>query len=619
VADFLLEGPLEIVLAGTPGDDAYRRLAAVVRRRYLPNRVIAIALPDGGSPTALSEGKSPVGGKPTLYVCRNFVCQAPITDPRAAEEQLDQEVTERRKGRVRSLPAERLAGRASREGTERYASRFRASLGDAAYGPFGSTEWTVSRFGFGAYRVDDRSALHRAALEKALTSGVQLVDTSTNYADGHSEQLIGEVLARLTARGAIARDEIVVVTKAGYAQGQNLELAKAREASGEPFDEMVRVADGLWHSIHPTWLDEQISRSLERLQLETVDVLLLHNPEYFLSDAAERGSKPSDARHEFRRRLTEAFRHLEQEVARGRIAAYGVSSNSVVSPTDEPDATNLEHLLEAARAAGGDDHHFRVLQLPMNLLEPGALSEKNTGASGEATPLELARARRLAVLVNRPLNAIVDGRLIRLADPPEVPDGARLDESLAALRQLEQEFASKVAPALRLPPEASIRPADLFRWADELAQIAANVDAVEQWNEIENHALGPALAQRVTAMNRGLSGALRAQWAAWRDRYVPVFDAAAGAIRRKATDRSLARSRAVTAALDGVGFSAASAGQLSRRALVALKSVPGVSTVLVGMRAPDFEADALAVMGVPDAPNAEAAFSAAAAASIPGT
>jgi hypothetical protein len=205
VADFLLEGPLEIVLAGTPGDDAYRRLAAVVRRRYLPNRVIAIALPDGGSPTALSEGKSPVGGKPTLYVCRNFVCQAPITDPRAAEEQLDQEVTERRKGRVRSLPAERLAGRASREGTERYASRFRASLGDAAYGPFGSTEWTVSRFGFGAYRVDDRSALHRAALEKALTSGVQLVDTSTNYADGHSEQLIGEVLARLTARGALFR------------------------------------------------------------------------------------------------------------------------------------------------------------------------------------------------------------------------------------------------------------------------------------------------------------------------------------------------------------------------------------------------------------------------------
>jgi aryl-alcohol dehydrogenase-like predicted oxidoreductase len=382
---------------------------------------------------------------------------------------------------------------------------------------------------------------------------------------------------------------------------------------------MVRVADGLWHSIHPTWLEEQISRSLERLQLETIDVLLLHNPEYFLTDAVKRGSSVEDARTEYRRRLAEAFRHLEHEVERGRIAAYGVSSNTVVSPMEEPDATNLAHLIEAARAAGGDRHRFRVLQLPMNLLESGALSVRNTDASGGATALELARARRIAVLVNRPLNAIIDGHLVRLADPPEVADGARLDESLAALRQLEQEFASKLAPALRLPPEATIQPADLFRWADELAEIAANVDAVEQWNEIENHAVAPALAQRVTAMNRGLSGALASQWAAWRDRYVPVFDAAAGAIRRKATDRSRARSRAIAAALDGVGFSVPGAEPLSRRALVALKSIPGVSSVLVGMRAPDYVTDALAAMGVPDAPKAEAAFHAAAGASIPGT
>ena len=39
--------------------------------------------------------------------------------------------------------------------------------------------------------------------------------------------------------------------------------------------------EGCWHCLHPEFLQDQLTRSLDRLQLETLDVCLLHNPEYF--------------------------------------------------------------------------------------------------------------------------------------------------------------------------------------------------------------------------------------------------------------------------------------------------------------------------------------------------
>ena len=276
------------------------------------------------------------------------------------------------------------------------------------------------RLGFGCYRVDDRTPEHRRALERALAAGCRLIDTSTNYTDGASERLVGSVLADLARRDPAARAGVHLVTKIGYVQGTNLEIALAREQAGRPFPEMVRYMDGCWHCIHPEFLRDQLGHSHARLGVERIDTVLLHNPEYFLSDAEHRGGDdeaPRDeARTEFYRRLTEAFAFLEERAAAGEIGAYGVSSNTAVVPGGEFEATSVSRMLEAARAAGGAGHRFRVLQLPMNLFETGAARERNTGPHGARTALEQAQAAGLDVLVNRPLNAIAGGRLVRLAD-----------------------------------------------------------------------------------------------------------------------------------------------------------------------------------------------------------
>jgi aryl-alcohol dehydrogenase-like predicted oxidoreductase len=121
------------------------------------------------------------------------------------------------------------------------------------------------------------------------------------------------------------------------------------------------------------------------------------------------------ARNEFYRRLREAFRFFEGQVAAGTIRWYGVSSNTAVSPVADPETTSLTRMLSAAREAGGAAHHFRILQLPMNLFEAGALLEQNTGPDNRQTALEAASDVGIAVLVNRPLNAIVGNGMIRLA------------------------------------------------------------------------------------------------------------------------------------------------------------------------------------------------------------
>ncbi|MBV8087796.1 MAG: thioredoxin domain-containing protein, partial [Chloroflexi bacterium] len=72
----------EIALAGSPADLAPFRQA--IWSRYVPNRVIA-----GGEPVVpLLEGRSLVDGRPAAYVCHNFACELPVTEPAALLEQI---------------------------------------------------------------------------------------------------------------------------------------------------------------------------------------------------------------------------------------------------------------------------------------------------------------------------------------------------------------------------------------------------------------------------------------------------------------------------------------------------------------------------------------------------
>ncbi len=79
--DLFLSSPFEIAIIGNPDSDDTRALTETIFHRYLPNRVVAFASGVGAQNIKLLENRGQIGGKATAYVCHNFICEAPVTDP----------------------------------------------------------------------------------------------------------------------------------------------------------------------------------------------------------------------------------------------------------------------------------------------------------------------------------------------------------------------------------------------------------------------------------------------------------------------------------------------------------------------------------------------------------
>jgi uncharacterized protein YyaL (SSP411 family) len=86
--DFSLAKPRQIVIAGKIEDEGTRALLRGVHRHFISNKILILA--DGGEGQKyLGESNeairamSPIDGKPAAYVCENFTCKAPVTDPKA--------------------------------------------------------------------------------------------------------------------------------------------------------------------------------------------------------------------------------------------------------------------------------------------------------------------------------------------------------------------------------------------------------------------------------------------------------------------------------------------------------------------------------------------------------
>jgi aryl-alcohol dehydrogenase-like predicted oxidoreductase len=152
---------------------------------------------------------------------------------------------------------------------------------------FGSTGRTVSEIGFGAWAIggswgDVSEADARAALHAALDAGTSFIDTADVYGDGRSERIIAEVLKE---RGG-ARP--FVATKAGRRLSPHVAEGYTKEA-----------------------LAGFVERSLRNLGTERLDLLQLHCP-------------PTEVFYR-----PEVFAALDELVAEGKLAHYGVSVEKV--------------------------------------------------------------------------------------------------------------------------------------------------------------------------------------------------------------------------------------------------------------------------------------------------
>jgi aryl-alcohol dehydrogenase-like predicted oxidoreductase len=127
------------------------------------------------------------------------------------------------------------------------------------YRKLGKTGFQVSEIGYGAWGIgadwwkgcSDQECL--AALSLAIDLGVTFIDTAMGYGDGHSEQLIGQVLSK-------RRERVYVATKI---RPMNFNFSPK---PGDSFEE----------AYSKEWIVECTERSLKNLGQEQLDLQMLH-------------------------------------------------------------------------------------------------------------------------------------------------------------------------------------------------------------------------------------------------------------------------------------------------------------------------------------------------------
>jgi uncharacterized protein YyaL (SSP411 family) len=92
-ADFLIGPTLELVVSGRPDAPDVAAMRQVIDTRFLPSLVTVFR--PAGDPGRIAElapyvrDQTEQGGVATAYLCRNFACERPVTDPAALAQRLD--------------------------------------------------------------------------------------------------------------------------------------------------------------------------------------------------------------------------------------------------------------------------------------------------------------------------------------------------------------------------------------------------------------------------------------------------------------------------------------------------------------------------------------------------
>ena len=248
----------------------------------------------------------------------------------------------------------------------------------------GNTE--LPSLALGTWRMGEVAARRKrevAAVRAAIEMGWRVIDTAEMYGEGGAEAVVGEALAAALHSGAVARDELFVVSKV-YPHNAG---ARAAVAACE--------------------------RSLQRLGLEHLDCYLLH----------WRGSVP----------LAETVAAFERLRERGRIRSWGVSNFDVADmvelfalPGGERCATNQVYYSLTARGPGFDLvpwlQQRGVATMAYSPIDQGALAaNKALAAIAERRGFSAAQLALAWLTAQRGVMAI-----------PKATSEAHLRENLAA-------------------------------------------------------------------------------------------------------------------------------------------------------------------------------------------
>ncbi|MBI4242806.1 MAG: aldo/keto reductase [Planctomycetes bacterium] len=285
-----------------------------------------------------------------------------------------------------------ISGSATAEGTSRFAVKHKTLLDFWRK----CNDLTLSTMGIGTYLGDPdikTDEMYASSIYRAIELGINVIDTAINYRFQKSERNVGQALKKVITSGLAKRDEFFICTKGGFISGEG--SMPSREWVAETFvnKNIASISDfiGGYHCMSPKYLKNQVDQSRSNLGIETIDVYYVHNPETQI---------PSIGRDAFYRRLTDAFKALEECVMEKKIRWYGTATwNAYRVPKTNREHISLDSVIECAIKAGGTYNHFKFIQLPFNLGLPEAFIEATQEFDDEYfTILDLAKRNEIAII-----------------------------------------------------------------------------------------------------------------------------------------------------------------------------------------------------------------------------
>lgn len=337
-----------------------------------------------------------------------------------------------------------IGGYATPQGTKKYMENaLKNGFPNSHFRSFDNLN--LSSLGMGTYLgqitpEEDRD-LENAIYESVKSGAMNVIDTAINYRSMKSEKNIGKAMKRLIEDGAISRDQVFISTKNGYITNDGdfptvdvLEYMQNMFISQGIIDPKD-ISSG-YNVLNPNYIRKCIDKSLTNMQLDTIDLVYVHN-------AYESWVEDID-RKQFDEMIRKVFQVYEEYRSKNKINYYGMATWTCFRlPANEREYLSLEEMAKIAQEVGGKNHGFRFIQLPYNLAyrEAYMLKNQSVGNDRDLTILQACNKLDIGVFTSVPLLQT------KLFDA-KIPDYLGYDDQLLKIVQITRSTPNVLAPLI---------------------------------------------------------------------------------------------------------------------------------------------------------------------------
>lgn len=337
-----------------------------------------------------------------------------------------------------------LGGFATAGGTRKFMENaIKNDIADSHFRSFDNLN--LSSLGMGTYlgqiTAEDDRDLENAIYESVKSGAMNVIDTAINYRSMKSEKNIGQAIKRLIDDRIISRDQVFISTKNGYITNDGdypsidvLEYMHKMFISQGIIDSKD-ISSG-YNVLNPKYIRKCIDKSLTNMQLDTIDLVYVHNAyESWFEDIT---------RNEFDEMIRRVFEVYEEYRSKNKIRYYGMATWTCFRMSQNVEGyLSLEEMVKLAEDVAGKGHGFRFIQLPYNLVyrEAYLLKNQSVGSDKDLTILEACNKLNIGVFTSVPL---LQAKLLSA----KIPDYQGYDNQLLKIVQITRSTPNVIAPLI---------------------------------------------------------------------------------------------------------------------------------------------------------------------------